>query len=315
MNIIVVGLRRSGTTAFWGMWRQDERFVCYNEPYNAQLSNVGDPSWDGAAYTAREYVALYHKDPETFWHQYAPISRHAELKDGLSDQQAEYLRWLLATGENACVDVTRCHYKLSSLREIDPDATVVHLYRPPANWVTSVVQPSSTHLKRISSLPRRLRHTAALKVSSYRFRQQFWAARGAHRFKGFGELIGTHSGTFLGVRFREAGMDADDIYAMPDVGRLLAFWKLHFERVEREGPRLFGDRFLSVNFNDFCRAPMDLVRTVYDRAGLPIPNLNVSGVRLPPQPHAAADPRWAEYAERLGLPTLTWPEPQASGRL
>lgn len=304
MNILIVGLRRSGTTAFWSMWRQDHRFICYNEPYNAQLSNVGDPDWDGASYTAREFVALYRQDPALFWHQYSPIPRHGELADGLSDQQAAYLTWLQSTREHTCVDVTRCHFKLDGLREVAPDGVLVHLYRPPANWVTSVVQPSTTHLGRISNTSRRLRHTLGLMSASYQFRRRFWTARDAHRFKGFGELIGSHPGSFLGVRFAEAGMDPQAIYEMPDVGRLLAFWKLHHDRVEREGRRLFGDRFLSVNFNDFCRSPDEVLDAVYDRAGLDRPALDTSGIRQPAPPYAVDDSRWAEYAERLGLPPI-----------
>lgn len=305
MTVFIVGLRRSGTTAFWGMWRQDERFTCYNEPFNAQLSNVGDPTWPGARYTGREYDTLYREDPALFWQRYAPIPRHGELQDDLSDRQAAYLAWLLSTGTpHACVDVTRCHFKLDGLRSVAPDAVLVHLYRPPANWVTSVVQPSTTHLKRLSDPWRRARHAARLKIDGYRFRRRFWSATDAHRFKGFNELIGGHPGTLFGFRLAEAGLDPDEVYAAPDIGRLLAFWKIHYERVEREGARLFGDRFVSVNFNDFCRGPDHVLDRVYEAAGLDRPPLDTSGIRSPPAPFAAGDPRWAAYADRLGLPDL-----------
>ncbi len=305
MNIVIVGLRRSGTTAFWGAFRQDDRFVGYNEPYNAQLANVGAPDWNGARYTGREYVALYERDPALFWERYAPIPRHTELQDGLGDRQRTYLGWLQSTGDHTCVDVTRCHFKLDGVRDVDPEAVVVHLYRPPANWVTSVTMPSTTHIRRRGRWQDRVRHTVRLKVSAERFRRQFWTARDAHKFKGFEELIGTHPGTAFGVRLDQAGMDARSVYAMPDVGRLLAFWKLHFDHVEREGRRLFGDRFLSVNFNNFCRSPSDVVATVYERAGLDRPALDLSGIHPPPAPYAADDSRWAAYAEQLDLPRLS----------
>lgn len=305
VNVIIIGLRRSGTTAFWGMWRQDVRVACYNEPFNAQLSRVGEPEWEGARFTGREFAELYRRDPARFWHHYAPIPRHGELQDDLSDQQARWLGWLQSSADHTCIDVTRCHYKLASLRELDPEAIVVHLYRPPANWVTSVVQPSTTHFRRKSSARIRWLRTAQANVQSYRFRQAFWTARNQHRFKGFEELIGRHSGTSFGIRLAEAGMDPAAVYAMPDVGRLLAFWKLHYEHVEREGPRLFGDRFVSVNFNDFCRAPLPILSDVYRRAGLGAPAFDVSGIHPPPSPFAATDPRWSAYAERLGLPALS----------
>lgn len=305
MNIVIVGLRRSGTTAFWGMWRQDPRFACYDEPFNHLLSNVANPAWDEIPHSAREYRTLYEADPARFWQTFVPVPRHEELQDGLSDKQARYLAWLQGTGEHSCIDVTRCHYKLESLHELDPEAVVVHLYRPPANWVTSVVQPSTTHIKRKSNPAIRALRTAQLRTLGYRFRQAFWDARGSHRFKGFDEIIGDHVGSFFGVRLHEAGLDPEAVYALPDVGRLLAFWKLHYELVEREGPRLFGDRFLSVNFNDFCRSPSDVLRHVYDRAGLVSPSFDVSRIHPPPPPFAAGDPRWEAYGERFDLPHLS----------
>lgn len=304
MNLVIVGLRRSGTTAFWGLFREDERFACYNEPFNQQLRHAGSPGWQGGRHTEREFDTLQRRDPAAFWHHYAPVARHDELKDGLSDQQAHWLAWLQATAEHTCVDVTRCHFKLASLRDVDPDAVVVHLYRPPANWVTSVVQPSTAHIKRLDTAAKRLWHTTRLRVQAARFRQTFWQTRDGHRFKGFDELIGTHEGTYFGVRLAEAGMDPAEVYAMPDVGRLLAFWKLHYERVERDGPSLFGERFLSVNFNDACHNPRAVRDRVYDRLGMTPPAAPPRGIHPPPPPFASRDPRWGDYTRRLGLPDL-----------
>lgn len=304
MNIVIAGLRRSGTTAFWKMWRQDERFVCYNEPFNQQLVYVGAPHWHEARHTGREFETLYARDPTAFWTHYAPVSRHGELQDALSDQQERWLAWLQATAEHTCVDVTRCHHKLASLHALDPTAVLVHLYRPPANWVTSVVQPSTSHFAQKKSRRRRWLRTAQARWRGFRFRRSFWETRDGHRFKGFNDLIGTHPGTFFGTRLAEAGIDPASVYSMPDVGRLLAFWKVHYERVERDGPALFGERFVSVNFNDFCRSPQPVLADIYQRAGLRAPAFDTSGIRPPPPPFAAGDPRWAAYADRLSLPAL-----------
>lgn len=99
-------------------------------------------------------------------------------------------------------------------------------------------------------------------------------------------------------------MNPQEIYAMPDVGRLLAFWKVHFEHVEREGPRLFGSRFLSVNFNDFCRMPAAVVAGVYETAGATPSEMDFRGIYSPPPPYAAKDVRWHQLIDKLGLPHL-----------
>lgn len=304
MTVFILGLRRSGTTAFWKMWRQDPRFVCYNEPFNPLLRRAGDPAWPESGREYREFNALYQQDPDRFWATFAPIDRTGELQDDLTDKQARYLAWLLAQGEHVCTDITRAQFKLESLHRVCPDAVVVHLYRPPANWVTSIVQPSTGHFERKTRRLKLLR-TAQVMLRSYRFRRDFWEARDAHRFKGFDELIGAWPGSHFGVRLQEAGMDPQEVYAMPDVGRLLAFWKLHVEHVERDGPRLFGPRFVSVNFNDFCRDPSDTLSTVYRAGGLDASTFDVQGIHAPPPPYAADDPRWAAYARQLDLPSLT----------
>ena len=42
IKLIILGLRRSGTTIFWEIFRQDPRLVCYDEPFNELLLTLPD---------------------------------------------------------------------------------------------------------------------------------------------------------------------------------------------------------------------------------------------------------------------------------
>lgn len=303
MVIYILGLRRSGTTAFWQTCCQDERFMGFNEPFNPVLRRVGDDAWVRSHTDYRQFRALYDQDPAVFWDRYAPIDRHGELQDGLSDKQRAYLDWLVAQNEHVVMDITRAHFKLESLHAANPDALLVHLYRPPANWVTSIVLPSTGHLA-LRSPGRHLAHRVRFDLRRIRDERTFWSKTSSYDFKGFEDLVGSGPGSAFGVRLREAGIDPDDVYAMPTVGKLLAFWKLHYDHLEHQGRALFGDRFVSVNFNDFCREPGAVLASLYAQAGLDSPIFDVAGIRPPPPPFAREDPRWAAYAERLQLPSL-----------
>lgn len=287
MQIFILGLRRSGTTIFWEAFRRDRRLLCINEPFNPALYEI--PA-EIPNRSRREVIDLFRKDPKEFWRRFAPIGVTEELQEELSDRQAAYLRFLIGSG-SVCTDVTRCHFKLRALREIVPDATVVHLFRAPAAFASSHLIPSGSGGFRAGRLVRA------------RGRLGFFT-RGT-RFDAWGmeTLIGRHPESLFGRRLREIGMDPEAVLALPAVGRLLAFWRLAYETVERDAPRLFGDRFMSVSFEDFCREPRAAVERVYATAGSEPPDqLDFSRVHPARAPYRKDDPRWHRLLEQVGLP-------------
>jgi hypothetical protein len=107
-------------------------------------------------------------------------------------------------------------------------------------------------------------------------------------------------------------MDPGAVYALPAVGRLLALWRLAFETVERDGPRLFGERFVSVSLEGFCRDPRGVVAKVYAAAGASPPALELSRIQPAKGAYRADDARWRRLFEQVGL-AATWLPAAAAG--
>lgn len=285
MRIFILGLRRSGTTIFWETFRSDPRLFCLDEPFNPLLREL---PLEHEKRTRREFIEMFRRDPDRFWKAYAPIGRIEELQEDLHDRQLGYLRFLLDSAEHVVLDTTRCHFKIRSLHHVAPDAILVHLYRPAVAFASSHAAPTSKGwLGRAKTLYDRHR---------------FFHRPDRYGAWGIEELIGNSPQSLFGLRLRTAGMEPSRIYEMPAPGRLLAYWWLHFREIEEQGARIFGDRFLSVRFDDFCRDPASVVSSIYRTAGVPEPKLEFDAIHPPNRGYRPQDRRWSILAQRVGIP-------------
>ena len=284
MRLFILGLRRSGTTVFWESFRPDRRFACYDEPFNPILNELPAPEPKG---TRDEWIALFRRNPERFWRLFSPIAGVEELQESLSDRQREYLEYVVASSENCVMDMTRCHFKLEALREVVPDAFVVHLYRAAAPWVSS-------HLGARGSGWRGRMRSAIDRLS-------FFERSHRYGYWGIEQIIADSPETLFGQRAAENHLDPAAVYEMPAIGRMLAYWKVLYDRIERDGPRVFGRRFCSVAFSDFCVDPIGTVRRIYDFIGVKAPALELKGVHGPRPAYREKDLRWKLYGRKIGI--------------
>ena len=284
MKLIILGLRRSGTTITWETFRGDDRLVAFNEPFNPLLRGL--PEWNpNDAYG--ELARLARDDTEEFWRWCCPIERGEELHPGLSDRQRGFFRYLISQGEHVAFDFTRCHFKIADLHAVAPDAVLVHLYRRPQSHASSHLLPSR----------RDLRGRIRLRIH----RSRFWTRRTGFNFWGVEEIVGDSPNGAFAERLAAIGLDPQEVYAMPAVGKLLAYWRVHFEKAETDGRRYFGERFLSIPFESFCEAPRRVVERVYAAGDLAPPDLDTSRVHPAKGGHQPDDPRWGHFLTRLGL--------------
>lgn len=285
IKLIIAGLRRSGTTIFWESFRQDPRLVCYDEPFNPNLHVL--PASTGLK-APEEYIGLLEREPLRFWERYSPVHFSDELRDGLSDRQQDYLLYLADSADLVAVDVTRCQFKFGALRDVAPEAVLVHLHRRPESLASSHLLPSSPGLR-----------GAMRKLLG---RRGFWSRTTGYNGWSLESIVGVSSRSLLGSRLREIGLDPDEVYRLPAVGRLLALWKVNFERAERDGARFFGDRFVSQSFDRFCHEPAPVLRRIYEKMGLEMPRLDLGRIHPPNGPYRPESPEWSRYRRLLGLP-------------
>ena len=285
IKLIIAGLRRSGTTIFWESFRQDPRLLCYDEPFNPNLHTL--PARAGLK-APEEFIRLIDRDPLRFWELFSPIHFTDELREGLSERQLAYLDYLAGSGGSVAIDVTRCQFKFAALRSAAPDAVLVHLYRSPGSLASSHLLPSSTGKRG--------------QIRKLLCQLAFWSRTEHYNNWSLESIIGSSSRSLFGSRLQEIGLDPDQVYRLPAVGRLLAFWRVNFERAEREGARYFGERFVSQSFERFCRDPREVLERIYAVMDLAPPSFDLSGLHAARGPFRPRDPAWAEYRRLLGLP-------------
>ena len=136
-NVFIVGLKRSGTTIFWKTFRQDKRFMCFDEPFHPQLFLHVTQGADNHKSTMTEYLGKR----EIILNHWSCIQPYQEIVGKFIPHQLTYLKKLLASGDNVCMDFVRCHSKIGELRKLDPDALIIHLLRDPRAFVTSHLKP------------------------------------------------------------------------------------------------------------------------------------------------------------------------------
>jgi hypothetical protein len=71
--------------------------------------------------------------------------------------------------------------------------------------------------------------------------------------------------------------------------------------VEKGGRRLFGDRFISLNFNDFCNDSEGILKKIYAAAGIPNINRDLAWIHKPHGAYQSSHKKWIEYADIIGL--------------
>lgn len=279
-HIVVVALRRSGTTALWRLLRQDPRHTCYDEPLSPLLArlpaNNAKGTWD-------EFIALRARDPGLWAARFAPVPRAEELAPGLTAAQAAYLRFLAAAGP-VVIDETRATGKLAGLRAVFGPAVCVHLYRHPVAFASSHMIASQNR----RPFRRQLHRAAFFRRWGYFDHwgmEQFWRPPLAADTR---------------ARLAREGVIPPGPRA-PAIHKLLALWLASYRRLEREGPQLFGPRFLSLPFEAFCDAPVAHLDRLYGLAGRR-PFAIDAGALHPARPgHRTEDPRWRAGARAVGF--------------
>lgn len=300
MNIFIVGLRRSGTTVFWRMFRGDDRLLCLDEPFNPLLSDLPRPHEKG---TRAEIIDIYESQPDVFRRKFSPIEPKEEIETGLTDGQSEYLTWLLGQNRHVVCDFTRCAFKIEDLHRIDPSAVLVHLHRRPESVATSHLLPSGsgTWRRPLANIARRL---------------SFWWRRGWYDNWNFETIIGQSPDSRFGDILLSDGIDAEAIYQLPAVGRLMAYWAVAYERVERVGRKAFAANFVSTEYERFCASPLATVTSIYDQTPLSPPEGSTVDVRSPSGPFQPTNRRWGELRKALEKAGIEgWSRESGSGSL
>ncbi len=146
--IFVTARFRSGSTMLWNLLRHVPGLTTYYEPLHpflqlapAERPKSEDPTHVGVSEYWSEYdriegLASYYTEP---WHNQDLYLDASHWKPRL----ARYLRLLIDTAPGrAVLQMNRADFRLAWLRQMFPEATVVHLYRHPRDqWLSALRDP------------------------------------------------------------------------------------------------------------------------------------------------------------------------------
>jgi hypothetical protein len=279
-HIVILALRRSGTTALWRILRQDPSQTCYDEPFSQLLAGL---SGNNHKRTWDEFLALRARDPDAWDAAYAPIPRAEEVTPSLTHAQADYLRYLTAEGP-ITLDETRAPAKLPAMADVLPGAIFVHLYRHPAAFVSSHMIASQNKAPLRQRLHRAGFFRRPVYFDSWGM-EQLWRAP-----------IRPATQAFMD----SAGVMPPAPWA-PAVHKLMASWLAAWRSLDRDGAALGPDRFLSLAFEDVCTAPQRHLDQIYALAGRTPFAFDVSGLHAAQPGHRPTDPRWRRAARAVGF--------------
>lgn len=289
--IFILGLMHSGTTIFWRAFRNDKRFMCFDEPFSGLESLHGNIYPNSRA----ELAALVTADPVAFWSRYAPLNSLDELDPFFEQKQQQYLNFLISQSDRIVIDETRLHMHLPALVALDRETYIIHLHRKARAFVTSHLRPS---------LPDRhglLRAVQRYVQNSYN-KRDFWGRMNPPPRMKRDEVIGYSPSSKFGLLLTENGYDTNRIFRESAVVQLLSYWIFHYRYIEHEGPRLFGNHFYSLPYEAFANDPRGTMSSLYDWIDMRAPgDMSYAQVHRPKPPHRPFDKRWKEAARIAGF--------------
>ncbi|MEO1672312.1 MAG: hypothetical protein AAFR77_16305, partial [Cyanobacteria bacterium J06631_2] len=185
---------------------------------------------------------------------------------------------------------TRCWHKLSSLQKIlGEDACFIHLHRAPASWATSHMLPSEQMSMKYFRL-------------NYRRKKSFWTRKTDFNRWKLEDVLGKEFLSPFHLVFLKNDRLAEKFYESTAISRLLKFWSLAFEETEKKGKALFGERFISIRYEDFCMEPVQTLQYISEKTGLPFNLEKIPIVKSPSPAFLASNKEWKKAAQYWDLP-------------
>jgi hypothetical protein len=286
VNILMQGMRRSGTTiAFDGFW-EDGRFDCFYEPLAAARATSGGGSaahhadlFDPVRAKRDAFLASHASVRWDDLNHGAPRAPSLELEATLPTAVRAYLGQLFDTDRTVVAKFTRLACKIDELHALQPDALFVHLVRDPRSVTAShLFGRNGVHRDRFKSEDR---------FFTRRSRSSTWSYRPLSQ-----AVLRTPS--FAHLRRR-----------IPDAARVLVLWTFLARETHRAGRQLYGDRYVIVRHEDLTADPSGVVGGLYERAGLVVPahveRWLQEKVRPARAPFAEGHPAWRAWADRIGM--------------
>lgn len=300
-NVLISGLRRSGTTVFWETFRQDSRLLCFDEPFHPCLWSDPGSNHKG---TWTELLDVRSRSGMKLPLQ-AAIAPLDELSTDATTEQQEYLCNLFAQHSRVIVDCVRTWSKLQVLSDTPNPPLIIHLVRHPTTWVTAHLLPSSRnpgYRMRMANIYRRL---------------SFFHRYGFYNNWQYQDIIDAslrskpHQTSTL---WDEIDKSAAEIAAQPAYRKLLALWWAAVRRTESQLASLPPERHVTVTMEEFQTTPNSVFESLYQKAGWTLDNpMTFDHITRSRAAWADSSQHWQEGMHWAGIPESLFSLKQFTG--
>lgn len=281
-NVIIHGLRRSGTTILWETLRSAPTLACYDEPFHPRLAGGAKNNHKG---TWTEFEALLQDHPLSP----VPILPREELDSVSTAAQVAWLGSLCGGERPVVIDIVRGWNRAPDLHAACGNVLSVHLVRDPASWVAAHLLPSGGRTFRRA-------------VADHYRKLSFFSRRRFYNNYQYQEIIETALEKRHRV-FEHVALSHEALRHSPAYMKLLAFWwgancTLARNLAERGRP------CLTMTLAEFSRQPDLQLARIAKASGWSDPLCSTAAVRVGRPTYGASSPKWKEAARQLGLPHM-----------
>jgi len=289
-DLVIVGMRRTGTTILFDSFVRDARFTTLYEPLNRVQdepllgggSGVHQVDLYHALRPLRHAFLRDHPDIAADDLNYGgPTRADAEIDPFLPDHVQAYIQHIMDGAGPKVAKFVRLPAKLELLRTLVPECALVWTVRDPRAVARSYL--FGRNGKFADTYPD----------------ADAWFTRTTNLNRW---SIGVLSDTIL-----QAGAHAT-VSEPTDLERVLIVWKHMVQAMESGAEQGFGSQAMMLRHEDFCRSPALTMQQIGERMGVEASQETCSWldetVSEPATPPHESDDRWASAFARLGMQSL-----------
>lgn len=255
-QIVIVGMRRNGTTLLWDLLNTLDGFSFFYEPlarpkksigggsgnsnfdYGKQISEIQRAGRKQQAWHSSLRMTLRGEDALNFG---APSKPSAEFATQVPNHIKIYLGSLLNSQENVVVKFTRMHHHIDVLKEIAPKSKLLIAVRDPRSVVGSYLWGKNQKDRGI--------YATQKDFFNLRTDRNAWSMR-----------------HLSDVLIRKGHQTAD----LSDLERVLLLWKHKYRRMREDSVKFFSEQHKVCKHEDFFNLTKPSIDSTLDFLGLTV---------------------------------------------